>query len=123
MWGVVNILQLIVYYHFIKVRLAAHADLCLTKLKIIAFGEFIPYDRLANKAKEILQMDFIKNFTEPSIIDEIGNDFILGAVMVLLAAFLFLLGTFNSKLNATLRKLLESVKSKLIWSAFIRLSL
>ena len=48
MWGMVNTLQIIVYFNSVKINLSAEAIVFLDKLRIIALGEFIPYDWLKN---------------------------------------------------------------------------
>ena len=46
MWGMVNTLQIIVYFNSVKVNLSVNATVFLDKLRIIALGEFIPYNWL-----------------------------------------------------------------------------
>ena len=53
-WGIVNTLQFIVFFQFIRVRLGAHASSFLEKLKIIALGEFIPYDLIKREIRGTL---------------------------------------------------------------------
>ena len=111
------------YYHLIKVSLAAHASLFLVKLKTIALGEFIPYDKISNKVSEKLQTDFNPNFSESGFMNEMGSTFIIAACLILLTAVLLLLGLLRKKLNATFTKLIDKVKATLFWNAFIRYSL
>ena len=59
----VNILQFIVYYHLIKVSLAPHSSEFLVQLKVIALGEFIPYDLIKEKAKALLGVEDDQSFT------------------------------------------------------------
>ena len=123
MWGVVNILQFIVYFHYIKVRLAAHAKLFLTKLKMIALCEFIEYEQITNKVQEMLSEKFNASFKDSSIMDDMGINFLIGSVLVLFTIIILLLGLLNKKLSASIRNKLEKVKAKLLWNAFIRYSL
>ena len=48
MWNLVNTLQIIVYFNEVEVNLSVEAKIFLEKLRIIALGEFIPYDWLKN---------------------------------------------------------------------------
>ena len=57
MWGMVNILQFIVYYHIIKASLAAHSRQVLEALKVIALGEFIPYEWIMEKARAVFGLE------------------------------------------------------------------
>ena len=68
MWGMVNILQFVVYYHLIKVNLAPHANEFLVQLKVIALGEFIPYDLIKEKTKELLGIEEDQSFMESSLL-------------------------------------------------------
>ena len=121
MWGVVNIMQIIVYYNFIKVRLVAHAELFLTKLKVIALGEFIPSDKIANKINEIFQEKFDVNFEEANSINDLGSTFLIIAGLVFFAIIVTLLGLVGF-LNKKV-KFISKLKAKLFWNSFIRCSL
>ena len=52
MWGMVNTLQIIVYFNSVKVDLSVKATVFLDKLRIIALGEFIPYGWLYEYFRE-----------------------------------------------------------------------
>ena len=45
-WSMVNTLQLIVYLNTLKINLSVQARIFLDKLRVIALGEFIPYEWL-----------------------------------------------------------------------------
>ena len=100
MWGAVNILQFIVYYHFIKTNLVAHAHFFLLKLKEIALGEFIPYELITNKVKEKVFKNPNPDFSSSNVLDEMGTSFLFGVCLVLLTVILLLLGLLNKRLNA-----------------------
>ena len=48
MWSMVNTLQIIVYFNTVKLNISVQAVIFLDKLRIIALGEFIPYDWLTD---------------------------------------------------------------------------
>ena len=122
MWGAVEILQFVVYFFFIKVRLSAPARLFLEELKTIALGEFIPQDWLKQKTQEILPEHFNRTDDE-GIFGQVGTVIILVTGLILITLSMILLGKYNKKLSETMRKCVEKIKSKLIWNAFIRCSL
>ena len=52
-----------------------------------------------------------------------GNIFLFGAGLLLVSLILLLLGIFNKKINGKLKEVIEMIKAKLFWNAFIRYSL
>ena len=48
MWSMVNTLQIIVYFNTVKLNISVQAMIFLDKLRIIALGEFIPYNWLTD---------------------------------------------------------------------------
>ena len=119
----VNILQFIVYYHLIKISLAPHSSEFLIQLKVIALGEFIPYDEIKIKVKKILGVEDDQSFTESGLLDDLGTTWLVAAGLLLLTLLLLLLGLLKKKLNDKLKMVIEKVKAKLFWNAFIRYTL
>ena len=52
-----------------------------------------------------------------------GSTFVIGAALILFTAGLVLLGIFQRKFSPKIRNLIEKIKAKLLWNAFIRYSL
>ena len=118
MWGVLDMLQLIVFYQLIKVSLAPHATLLLSELKSLVLGEFIPFDWLKSKAQEKFPEHYSYNKTDDiSVVEKVGSIVIILAVMILLALPI-LLCRKCCNMNCV-----NKLKSKLIWNPFIRCSL
>ena len=84
MWGMVNTLQIIVYFNSVKINLSAEAIVFLDKLRIIALGEFIPYDWLKNYCIDQWNLSI-------ESIDELGSmALFIGALFALTLIVLFL---------------------------------
>ena len=112
------------YYYYIKVHLAAHARLFLTKLKIIALGEFIPYDSIALKVKETFEQNFNQDFAETRLEDELGYVFLAGTVLCIVSLSLILITRiFRRRNDSAFGRLVKALEAKLFWSSYIRYSL
>ena len=101
-WSAVNIMQFIVFYHLIKVNLAAHSKIFLTKLKVIALGEFIPYKEIASKTKEYLNLQKESLFNETDIDEELGSTFLAGVALFIITLFLFTVNLLRNKFGAAI---------------------
>lgn len=123
LWAIVNLLQFVVYLYRVKVNIAAHANLFLEKLKVIAHGEFIPYDLIISKMKEKFNLKYNLDFENIDLIKEMGEPVLIGALIVFIACVFLLLGRFKSKLSETHIKIIQKLKVKMIWNAFIRYSI
>ena len=117
MWGLVNTLQMTCYFTEIKVNLAIHATVFLKKLRIVALGEFIPYDWLNSVLKEKLS-----SFEEDGMADKIGSVLVILAALVLATLLLLLAGLILKKMGYQ-EALMAKLKQKLFWNCFIRSSL
>ena len=100
----VNILQFIVFFYLIKVRLAAHATVFLEQLKTIALGEFVPYDWIKVKAQAMFP-DSFNRVDDISFIEKQGSVFIVAIVLILLTAAVLLLNKYNTKFSEAKIKL------------------
>ena len=115
MWSMVNTLQIIVYFNTVKLNISVQAMIFLDKLRIIALGEFIPYDWLTDY--------FIEQWNvRLESIDKLGSmAFFIGGLSCATLLFL-LIGKVIKKLGYS-QKLIEKIKKKLFWNTFIRSSL
>ena len=52
MWNLVNTLQIIVYLNEVKANFSVEVKIFLEKLRVVALGEFIPYDWLKSYFSE-----------------------------------------------------------------------
>ena len=111
----VNTLQIIVYFNSVKINLSAEAIVFLDKLRIIALGEFIPYDWLKNYCIDQWNLSI-------ESIDELGSmALFIGALFALTLIVLFL-GKIIKQLGYS-QKLINLIKQRLFWNTFIRSSL
>ena len=115
MWSMVNTLQIIVYFNTVKLNISVQAMIFLDKLRIIALGEFIPYDWLTDY--------FIEQWNvRLESIDKLGSmAFFIGGLSCA-TLLLLLIGKVIKKLGYS-QKLIEKIKKKLFWNTFIRSSL
>ena len=84
MWGMVNTLQIIVYFNSVKVDLSVNATVFLDKLRIIALGEFIPYNWLYEYFLDQWNLKI-------ESIDKLGSMTILIGALFLITILVFLL--------------------------------
>ena len=52
MWGMVNTLQFISYFSEIQLSMAVQGVVFLKRLKVIALGEFVPYEWITSHLKD-----------------------------------------------------------------------
>ena len=121
-WSIVNILQFIVFFHFIKVSIAAHSSVFLSKLKIIALGEFFPYEEITNEVEEKFNIDVDKYFRS-DIIEQLGSTFVMGEGLGFFGLALVMLGLLRKCCNEKIGKTFDKLKEKVFWNAFIRYTL
>ena len=105
-WGVVNLIQFILFFYLIKANLVAEARQFLIKLKIIALGEFLPVAELTDMIQEAFPQFSSNNFSGVSFLEEMGSTLLISTVLVLVSIALLLVGCIK-KLNATQHKVVE----------------
>ena len=91
LWGLLNILQIIMFFYLIKVNLAPHARWFLEEIKVIAFGEFIPYEWLNSKAQEKFP-DHFNRTDETTFIEKAGSVLPIGIALIIVYLIVWLLG-------------------------------
>ena len=99
-------------------NLAAHGRIFLYKLKIIALGEFIPYEWLTQLAKGVAY-----NLKESSMLEEMGTTFLVGVFLIMLTITVAVYQLVSKKCSANIQNVVEKVKKRIFWNAFIRSSL
>ena len=92
MWNLVNTLQIIVYFKEVKANFSVEATEFLERLRIIALGEFIPYDWLKNYFIEKWNLKF-------ESLDKMGSISFIIAAIVIFAVLILLLGKVIDKLG------------------------
>ena len=115
MWNLVNTLQIIVYLNEVKANFSVEVKIFLEKLRVVALGEFIPYDWLKSYFSEKWNIS-VEQF------DKLGS---IGLILIALFAFtiiILLLGKVIDRLGYS-RKIIDKVKKKLFWNTFLRTSL
>ena len=122
-WGIVNTLQFIVYFKLIKVRLGAHASSFLEKLKIIALGEFIPYDDIRRQMRETVDDSINPEYLEANVFERLGITFILLIGLLLASALLMIVGLCTKFLGRPIARLVKLLKAKLFFNLIIRTSM
>ena len=103
------------YFSLIKADLAAHTRSFLKEMKTIALGEFIENEWLVNKVKNTIEET---EFSEESIVDEVGNILLFGIILVFISIIVFLIGR-----TPLCGIAIQRLKKKLFWNTFIRYSL
>ena len=92
MWSMVNTLQLIVYLNTLKINLSVQARIFLDKLRVIALGEFIPYEWLTRYLREKWSITI-------NSVDKLGSmAFIIGGILCF-AGLVVVLGKILKKLG------------------------
>ena len=117
LWGMLNTLQFICYFSEVKVNLAVHAVVFLQKLKIIALGEYIPYEWITSHLR-----DKYEKVGEENTFERLGSMMILIGVLVIFTMLLIVTNLIWTKLGFSQRTF-QFVKQKLFWNSFIRTSL
>ena len=105
-WGVVNLIQFILFFYLIKANLVAEARQFLIKLKVIALGEFLPIAELTDMIQEAFPQFSSNNFSGVSFLEEMGNTLLISTVLVLVSIALLLIGCIT-KFNAAQHKVVE----------------
>ena len=115
MWNLVNTLQIIVYFNKVDVNLSVEAQVFLEKLRIIALGEFIPYDWLKNYIRKQWNINF-------ESLDRMGSIAIVILSLAVFSILLILIGKLVDKLGYS-KRIIDIAKKKLFWNTFLRTSL
>jgi len=132
MWGLVDVLQFIVFTPYWVITVPENAARVILTLKYVALGEFIPYALITDKIKAMFGME-AQSQEEQDMLESAGVrssnifenlDSMIVFFLVIVVAIAFL-GLFNfcKYRNYKVFKFYMQLKNKIFWNMIIRTSL
>jgi len=131
-WGLVDVLQFVVFTPLWLVTVPVNAERVIKTLKYVALGEFVPYHLVTDKIKAMFSME-AQSQEESEEIEQAGaisfniyenleSVIVFCLVIVVALAFLALFSLCKYR-NYKVYKFYMQTKNKIFWNMFIRTSL
>ena len=111
------------YFKLIRVRLGAHASSFLDKLKIIALGEFIPYDDIRREMRETVNDQINPVYLEANVFERLGITLLSLIGLLVASVLLMLFGLCTKFLGRPIARLVTLLKAKLFFNVIIRITM
>ena len=109
LWGMINTLQFVVFFTDWRILIPPNALIAIETFRVIALGEFIPYEWLTEPMSEPFQgPDDDSDASRANVLKNMGIMVLFGGIILILAVTVFLLLKFckkNSKCQKMVVKL------------------
>ena len=121
-WNMINCLQFVIFLTDLNVRLVAHATEFLKQLRIIALGEFIPYEWLTSSIRSWFDEGDDSASDSDDYLDEFGSLLVIALAMSITIVIVLVILKFKETVGEKISALAAKLKAKLFWNTFIRFS-
>ena len=123
LWGMINMLQFVVFFTDWRVLIPPNASMAIETFRVIALGEFIPYDWLTEPLSEPFQgPDDDTDASRANVLSNMGIMLLFGGVILILALLAVCLVRCCRK-SEKCRALFQKLKNKILWNSVLRFAL
>ena len=111
LWGMINTLQFVVFFSDWRVLIPPNALIAIETFRVIALGEFIPYEWLTEPMSEPFQGpdDDSEDSSRANVLQNMGVMLLFGAIILIVAVTVFLL-VKHCRRNIKCQKAFAAVK-------------